>query len=241
MDPRRAGHPVAGVTAQDISMRYGDRTVLDAVSFALPPGTLTVLSGRSGSGKSTLMSVLAGLRRPTTGHVTVGGERLDGMDEEARTRFRLSHIGLVFQDFRLIPDLTVEENVRLPMTLAGKKEARAAALHLLETVGMKERAGDFPDTLSGGEAQRTAVARALANKPQVVLADEPTANLDEPNATNVLSLLQSIARSGRTVVVASHDPLALPFADAELALREGRLVRERRGQGPFPQASQAPA
>lgn len=210
-----------------VSKHYGTRSVLRDVSFTAKPGELVLVSGRSGSGKSTLMSILAGLKSATSGDVRVGGTDVATMDEEARAAHRLRNLGIVFQDFQLFPDLTVHENVMLPLRLAKRRKDLAAkrAHELLERLGMADRADDFPETLSGGEQQRTSIARALANEPMLVLADEATANLDAANAHNVLKLLQEVAAEGRAVVLASHDPLARGYASVHHTIDDGVLVR----------------
>ncbi len=223
--------------ADGVGVRFGDQWILEDVRLALQPGRLTLVAGRSGSGKSTLFSVLAGLSKPTTGRVLYGGRDLAAMGEEERDEFRLRHLGVVFQDFRLLPDLTVLENVRLPMELArrsrtGAERRSASKAHLgrrataiLEDLGLAFLAHRFPETLSGGEQQRVAVARALANDAKVILADEPTANLDEENAHAVMGMLREAAQNGRVVWVTAHDPLVMGYADEVHALQKGVLVR----------------
>lgn len=210
--------------AEGLTRRFGARVVLDGVDLALAPGQALLVRGRSGSGKSTLLHLLAGLDDPTAGRVVLAGHDLAGLDAAQRARLRLEQVGLVFQHFNLIPDLTAEENVRLPMHLARRKGAKERALELLGRVGMREHARAFPSSLSGGEMQRVAIARALANEPALVLADEPTANLDEANAERVFQLLAELALDGRAVLVASHDPLALSAFPRRVELHDGRLV-----------------
>lgn len=213
------------LVARGITKRFIDRSVLAGVDLKLVPGAVTLVAGRSGSGKSTLFSILAGLESPTSGQVLLGDQELGAMSSDERARLRVSQMGIVFQDFRLIPDLNVLENVRLPLHLAGRKaRSRQHAHALLIDVGLRDHWDAFPETLSGGEQQRAAVARALANNPPVVLADEPTANLDEENAHLVLSLLRQAARAGRVVLVASHDPIARQYADVWTELRDGRVA-----------------
>ncbi|MBW3583604.1 MAG: ABC transporter ATP-binding protein [Euryarchaeota archaeon] len=215
------------LTVDRLSKRYGTRTVLKEVSFTLRPGQLTVLSGRSGSGKSTLMNILAGLDTPTSGEVRLGELSYTDMDETTRTWYRLHQVGIVFQSFQLIADLTAEENVRLPLKLAGAKNAKEKAERLLKELGLGQHLSAFPETLSGGEMQRVAIARALANDPKIVLADEPTANLDDDNARTVLRMLREVATEDRLVLVATHDPLALGYADRRLAIHSGHVGEER--------------
>lgn len=232
--PRTATHsdpvePAAAVeapvvSAEGLGKAYGPQRVLDDVSLALRPGDALLVRGRSGSGKSTLLHLLAGVEAPTEGRVLLAGQDLAGLDEAARARLRLRHVGLVFQHFNLIPDLTAEENVRLPMTLARRPEARPRAIALLDRVGLAEKARAFPGSLSGGEMQRVAIARAMANEPALILADEPTANLDEANAALVLRMLAELGTDGRAVLVASHDSLALRWFPRRARLHEGRLL-----------------
>src|SRR5437870_4067350 len=177
------------------------------VSVTIASGEIVVLVGRSGSGKSTLLNLIAGIDRPTAGTVAVNGTDLTPLDEQARTRFRRRHIGFVFQFFNLIPLLTVEENLILPLDLNNRADAKgvAHARELLERVGLGGRGDSYPERLSGGEQQRVAIARALVHDPALILADEPTGNLDAETATGVLDLLDTLAReAGRTVLMATH-------------------------------------
>ena len=210
------------------TFREGDatRTVLDGVTARLDPGTFAALYGRSGSGKSTLLNLIAGLDTPTAGHVWLGDTDLTTLSERDRTLVRRNRMGFVFQSFNLIPTLTVRENVRLPLDLARHTdEADVRADALLDAVGLSGRGDAFPDRLSGGEQQRVAVARALANRPELVLADEPTGNLDEVNSDRVLDLLAGLAKDeGRTLLVVTHDPGIARRADTVLHLVDGRLV-----------------
>ncbi len=203
-----------------------ERTVLRGVDAAIAPGALVVLLGRSGSGKSTLLNLISGIDRPDAGEVVVDGTNLTRLDEQARTRFRRAHIGFVFQAFNLIPTLTVEENVLLPLELNGRNDpaARQRALAFLDEVGLADRAGSFPDRLSGGEQQRVAIARALAHAPRLVLADEPTGNLDYRTGRRVMDLLHRLVRrTGTTMLVATHDRDFLDAADRIFTLHDGRL------------------
>ncbi|HEX3176496.1 MAG TPA: ABC transporter ATP-binding protein [Methylomirabilota bacterium] len=215
------------------SYREGEveRTVLRDVSLSIAPGEIVVLVGRSGSGKSTLLNVIAGIDRPTAGSVHVAGTELTALDEQARTRFRRAHIGFVFQFFNLIPLLTVEENLLLPLDLNGRADAKgvARARELLERVGLGGRGASFPERLSGGEQQRVAIARALVHEPALILADEPTGNLDVETATAVLDLLDTLARAtGRTVVMATHSREVVGVADRIFAVQRGVLVEQPR-------------
>jgi putative ABC transport system ATP-binding protein len=216
------------------SYREGEaeRVVLRDVSLTIPGGEIVVLVGRSGSGKSTLLNLIAGIDRPTAGSVAVNGTDLTALDEQARTRFRRRHIGFVFQFFNLIPLLTVEENLLLPLDLNGRADAQgvARARALLERVGLAGRGDSFPERLSGGEQQRVAIARALIHAPDVILADEPTGNLDADTAAGVLELLDSLAReAGRTVLMATHSREVIGVADRILTIERGALVERPLG------------
>jgi putative ABC transport system ATP-binding protein len=204
-----------------------ERTVLRGAWAAIGRGELAVLVGRSGSGKSTLLNLLAGIDLPDAGEVVIDGVALSGLRERERTLFRRDHIGFVFQFFNLIPTLTVEENLLLPLELKGRLGAaeRRRALDLLAEVGLAERAASFPDQLSGGEQQRVAVARALAHDPLLVLADEPTGNLDLDTGLQVLDLLDRLTRrAGKTMVMVTHSPEVVGNADRVFRIEDGRLV-----------------
>jgi putative ABC transport system ATP-binding protein len=204
-----------------------ERVVLRDVSVTITGGEIVVLVGRSGSGKSTLLNLIAGIDRPTTGSVVVNGTDLTALDEQARTRFRRRHIGFVFQFFNLIPLLTVEENLLLPLDLNGRADAAgvARARALLERVGLGGRGDSFPERLSGGEQQRVAIARAVIHDPDIILADEPTGNLDADTAAGVLDLLDALAReAGRTVLMATHSREVIGVADRILTIERGALV-----------------
>jgi putative ABC transport system ATP-binding protein len=201
--------------------------VLDDVSLDIYPGEFFVLLGKSGSGKSTLLNLISGIDRPDGGHIQVGGADLTHLNEKQLTLFRRDHIGLVFQFFNLIPTLTVLENITLPGELCGDnlRDLEQRAGDLLARVGLANRAHDFPDKLSGGEQQRVAIARALAREPRLVLADEPTGNLDEDTGRNVLALLFELTRDvGKTLVMATHNPEILPLADRVCRIHEGKLI-----------------
>src|SRR5262250_1091512 len=203
------------------SFREGEaeRVVLRDVSVTIPRGEIVVVLGRSGSGKSTLLNVIAGIDRPTAGSVVVDGTDLTALDEQARTRFRRTHIGFVFQFFNLIPLLTVEENLLLPLDLNGRADAKGAARarELLDRVGLGGRGESYPERLSGGEQQRVAIARALVHDPALILAAE--------TATGVLDLLDTLAReAGRTVVMVTHSREVVGVADRIYAIQRGALV-----------------
>jgi putative ABC transport system ATP-binding protein len=221
----------AVVTATDLTRRYGEgEAAVDAlrgVSLDVREGELVAVMGPSGSGKSTLMHILAGLDKPTSGSVSIGGETITGMDDTDLTKLRRRRIGFVFQFFNLIPTLTVEENLLLPMELKGKvsEAQRRQARGLLAEVGLADRAGSYPDRLSGGEQQRVAVARALAHDPSLVLADEPTGNLDLETGLQVLDLLDRLTRrAGKTLVMVTHSPEVVGRADRVFRIEDCRLV-----------------
>jgi putative ABC transport system ATP-binding protein len=208
----------------------GERVVLRDAGATVGIGEIGVLVGRSGSGKSTVLNLISGIDRPSEGTVRVNGTDLTALDEGARTRFRREHIGFIFQFFNLVPLLTVEENLLLPLELLGRADARgrAHALGLLARVGLADRARAYPDRLSGGEQQRVAVARALVHDPALVLADEPTGNLDAEAAGVVLDLLDGLARElGKTVVMATHSREVIGVADRVFLIQQGQLVEQR--------------
>ncbi len=203
------------------------RTVLHDTNLTIGRGELAVLVGRSGSGKSTLLNLLSGIDQPSSGEVVIDGVILSALSERNRTLFRRDNIGFVFQFFNLIPTLTVEENLLLPLELKGRvtPERRRAALDLLAEVGLDDRAPSYPDRLSGGEQQRVAVARALAHDPLLVLADEPTGNLDLETGLQVLELLDRLTRrAGKTMVMVTHSPEVVGIADRVFRAEGGRLV-----------------
>jgi putative ABC transport system ATP-binding protein len=223
------GVPLVELRGVTKAYREGDaeRVVLSGVDAAIRRGELCVLIGRSGSGKSTLLNLIGGIDVPTAGEIVVDGLPLAGTSEAARTLFRRHHVGFVFQFFNLIPTLTVEENLRLPLELNGhrRESARARARALLAEVGLADRGATFPERLSGGEQQRVAVARALVHEPLLVLADEPTGNLDLDTGRQVLELLDRLTRrAGRTMVMATHSPEVVGLADRIFRLQDGRLV-----------------
>lgn len=210
----------------DVHKRYreGDsvHVVLDGASFEVRPGEIVALLGPSGSGKSTLLNVVAGIERPDSGRVRIGETDLTALDERERTLFRRRHIGFVFQAWNLVPTLTVEENLLLPLELNRRPGGRQAAAAALARVGLAQRRGSYPDRLSGGEQQRVAVVRAIMHEPLLVLADEPTGNLDGPTGDVVLDLLESLTRAaGRSLFVATHSAQVVRRADRVLHLRDG--------------------
>lgn len=206
------------------------RRVLDGVDLRMPAGGFGALMGPSGSGKSTLLYALGAMDRVDGGSIRVAGVTLDGLDEDARTRFRRRHVGFVFQDFNLIPTLTVLENLILPLELNGHaaRTAAAQARGWLERLGLEGRGTGFPEQLSGGERQRVAVARSLIHKPTVVLADEPTGSLDGRTAEQVLEALDTLRRdAGSTLLVATHSTAVAAWADQVFQVGEGRVVPTR--------------
>ncbi|MBE9030227.1 ABC transporter ATP-binding protein [filamentous cyanobacterium LEGE 11480] len=205
------------------------RTVLRDVNLQFSPGEFSVLLGQSGSGKSTLLNLISGIDQPDSGSIHLNGTDITQLDERSRTLLRRDEIGFVFQFFNLIPTLTVLENITLPQELAGTalKQASVAAEQLLAQVGLQGRSSAFPDQLSGGQQQRVAIARALAHNPNLVLADEPTGNLDEETGTTVLDLLLDLVRtSGKTLLMATHNPEIAKYADRVLRVQEGHLVED---------------
>ena len=200
-------------------------TILHRLTIQIPRGQFIAVAGPSGSGKSTLLGLIAGLDAPTSGEVLVDGVNITRLDEDSLARLRGEKIGFVFQFFHLIPSLTAYENVAVPMEIAGIADPRAHAQKLLEEVGLTGRAHHYPSQLSGGEQQRVALARALANDPPIVLADEPTGNLDSTNGRHIMDLLRHINDArGTTIVLVTHDAELAATADARLLLRDGRVV-----------------
>jgi putative ABC transport system ATP-binding protein len=219
------------VVAAGVSRRFGEgQAAVDAlidVSTGFERGRFTAIMGPSGSGKSTLMHILAGLDRPTAGSVLLDGEEISGLDDAELTRLRRDKLGFVFQFFNLLPVLTAEENLVLPLSIAGRKPDREWLERLIATVGLGDRRTHRPAELSGGQQQRVAVARALVSKPAVVFADEPTGNLDSKSSGDVLRLLrQAVDEFGQTVIMVTHDPAAAAHADRLLTLRDGRIVHD---------------
>src|SRR5215207_9163299 len=219
------------VTGNDVVRRYGEGdTAVDAlrgVSLEVQPGQLTAIMGPSGSGKSTLMHILAALDRPTSGYVAIAGTRLGQLSDNEITRIRRKHIGFVFQFFNLLPMLSAEENVLLPLSIAGEKPEQAWIAELLDATGLTDRRKHRPSELSGGQQQRVAVARALVSKPTVLFADEPTGNLDSQTSAEILGLLRgAVDTYGQTTVMVTHDPKAATIADRILFLADGLIVKE---------------
>ncbi|HEX2071821.1 MAG TPA: ABC transporter ATP-binding protein [Thermoleophilaceae bacterium] len=227
--PAAPGGPI--VTATDLHRRYGEgEAAVDAlagVSTLFERGRFAAIMGPSGSGKSTLMHLLAGLDKPTSGSVVVDGVELADLDDNRLTRLRRDKLGFVFQFFNLLPVLTAEENIRLPLSIAGRSADAEWLDHLIEVVGLGDRRTHRPAELSGGQQQRVAVARALVSKPAVVFADEPTGNLDSKASDEVLSLLRhSVDELGQTVVMVTHEAHAAAYADRLVVLRDGRVAHD---------------
>jgi putative ABC transport system ATP-binding protein len=211
--------------SKQVSSPEGPLTIVHGVSLDIAAGESVAIVGSSGAGKSTLLALLAGLDLPTTGRVLLEGTDLTRLDEDGRARLRAQRVGFVFQSFHLIPALTALENVMLPLELAGRRDARGAALETLERVGLKSRTGHYPRQLSGGEQQRVAIARALANAPHVLLADEPTGNLDVATASVVFEeLLATVRRENLAALIATHNPELAARMDRTVTLREGKIV-----------------
>ena len=219
------------VACRDLVKRYGEgATAVEAlrgVTIELAPATFTAIMGPSGSGKSTLMHVLAGLDTPTSGEVSLGGTQLAGLDDGELTRLRRTRVGFVFQTFNLLPVLSAEENIVLPLRIAGEHVDREWIERLLAAVGLQDRRKHRPAELSGGQQQRVALARALVTRPTVVFADEPTGNLDSEASATILELLRrAVDELGQTIVVVTHDAVAAGRADRVVFLNDGRVVRQ---------------
>ena len=221
----------AAARAVDLTKVYGSGptavTALDNVTVEFTEGLLTAIMGPSGSGKSTLLHVMAGLDSPTSGHAYIGDTDIAGLDDNGLTKLRRDRLGFVFQTYNLLPQLTALENITLPLDLAGTKPDWAWIDRVVETLGLQARVGHKPDELSGGQRQRVAVGRALASRPELIFADEPTGNLDSKASAEVLQFLRmSVDELGQTVVMVTHDPGAASYADRVLFLADGRIVDE---------------
>jgi putative ABC transport system ATP-binding protein len=219
------------VVAREVTRRYGEgETAVDAlrgVSVEVPKGRLTAVMGPSGSGKSTLMHILAGLDKPTSGSVEIAGTEITTLKDSDLTKLRRRHIGFVFQFFNLLPMLTAEENITLPLAIAGEKPDDEFFSTLIASVGLGDRLSHRPSELSGGQQQRVAIARALVSRPTVLFADEPTGNLDSRTSEEILALLRdAVDTYGQTIVMVTHDSHAAAIADRLLFLADGRIERE---------------
>ena len=226
----RSGSP-AVVAARDVTRRYGEgESAVDAlrgVSLDLPRGQFTAVMGPSGSGKSTLMHILAGLDHPTSGTVSIDGQDITGMGDQELTLLRRRHIGFIFQFFNLLPMLTAEENIVLPLSVAGERPEPGWVDEVMTTVGLQERRTHRPSELSGGQQQRVAIARSVIARPTVLFADEPTGNLDSSTSDEILALLRrSVDAYGQTTLMVTHDPDAAAAADRVLFLADGLIVRD---------------
>lgn len=207
----------------------GTFNALKDVNLAIAQGQLVAITGKSGSGKSTLLNIIAGIDKPTEGEVCINGIRVDKLSEGELASWRGKNIGVVFQFFQLLPTLTIVENVMLPMDFCNtypKKERRGRALALLQQVDITEQAGKFPSALSGGQQQRAAIARALANDPAIIIADEPTGNLDSHTATSIFELFTSLTQSGKTVVVVTHEKEFSSYFEYAISIADG-MITER--------------
>jgi putative ABC transport system ATP-binding protein len=224
------------VSGRNLQRRYGEGDAavdaLRGVSIDFAEGRFTAIMGPSGSGKSTLMNVLAGLDRPTGGTVTLDGTEITGLDDGKLTQLRRDKLGFVFQFFNLLPVLTAEENIVLPLSIAGRDADKEWVDQLIATIGLEDRRTHRPSQLSGGQQQRVAIARALASKPAVIFADEPTGNLDSKASDDVLALLRrAVDDFGQTVVMVTHDAHAASFADQLVVLVDGQVVEDREAPG----------
>ncbi len=207
----------------------GTFQALKNVSIRIPKGQLIAITGKSGSGKSTLLNIIAGIDKPTDGNVSINGVHVEKLSESALATWRGKNIGVVFQFFQLLPTLTIIENIMLPMDFCNsypKTERRERALALLEQVDIKEQADKLPSTLSGGQQQRAAIARALANDPPVIIADEPTGNLDSQTATSIFELFAALTRSGKTVIIVTHEKDFSSYFENVIAIADGVIVNE---------------
>jgi putative ABC transport system ATP-binding protein len=230
--PQPGGTPTGFVAqAVDLCKVYGEGdtavVALDHVSAGFAAGQFTEIMGPSGSGKSTLMHCMAGLDRPTSGQALIGGDDLSTMDDKALTSLRRDRVGFIFQAYNLIPTLTALENIVLPATLAGRENDKTWMDSVIDAVGLRDRLGHRPAELSGGQQQRVAAARALAGRPSIVFADEPSGNLDSRSSAELLGFMQRAVREfGQTIVMVTHDPVSASYADRALFLADGKIVDE---------------
>jgi putative ABC transport system ATP-binding protein len=229
--PRAPSATAVAASARDATKVYGQGEAqvraLDGVTVDFERGRFTAIMGPSGSGKSTLMHALAGLDTLTSGSVSIGDTDLSQLNDRELTQLRRDHVGFIFQSFNLVPTLTALENITLPSALAGRKPDRAWLDHVVNIVGLRSRLSHRPSELSGGQQQRVAVARALASKPHIIFADEPTGNLDSRTGAEILSFMRAAVREfGQTIVMVTHDPTAAAYSDRAVFLADGRIVDE---------------
>ena len=214
--------------SRTVTSGAGPLTILHPTSFSIPEGRVVAITGPSGSGKSTMLGLMSGLDAPTKGSILLDGVDITTLGEEALARLRGDRVGIVLQFFHLLPSLTAYENVLVPMEIAGVRDAGARARQLLAEVGLAERGHHYPSQLSGGEQQRVAIARAIANDPPILLADEPTGNLDTATGRHIIDLLVTLRKArGRTLVLVTHDPELAAMADEIFVMRDGRIVERR--------------
>ena len=236
VEPAAAAATDAIVRCRDLRRRYGEGEAavdaLDGVTLEFPRGELTAIVGPSGSGKSTLMHLLAGLDKPTGGQAWIDGTEVTGLDDKGMTALRRAKLGFIFQFFNLVPVLDADENISLPVEIAGNDVDPEWQDRLLEMVGLTDRRTHRPSELSGGQQQRVAIARALASRPAVVFADEPTGNLDSRSSAGVLDILRrAVDEFGQTVVMVTHDPRVASYADRVIVLADGKVAADRRVSG----------
>jgi putative ABC transport system ATP-binding protein len=232
--PVRTATPPSILELRGVTREYqsptGTFAALDDLTISVTSGEFLAVVGESGSGKSTLLTLLAGIDRPTRGEIVIGGTPLNALTESALSAWRGQHVGIVFQFFQLLPTLTAAENVMMPMDFCDrypKSERRARAERLLARLGVEAQRDKLPSTLSGGQQQRVAVARALANAPTILLADEPTGNLDSRTSDAMLSIFADLAREGQTIVMVTHEQRALRHATRVVTLADGRVISDR--------------